>query len=100
MTRTIFISRLAGRRKKGIPFARDGRQVMRAWFYRPRLPAIFSALLLVAFTPSAAQSGESRLAISGFDPVAYFTDGKPVPGVPEFEHVWHDARWRFASATH
>ena len=44
--------------------------------------------------------GETRLAISGYDPVAYFTDGKPVPGRTEFEHVWHDARWRFASAGH
>jgi len=32
--------------------------------------------------------------------VAYFTDGKPVPGVSDFEYVWHDARWRFASAAH
>jgi enamine deaminase RidA (YjgF/YER057c/UK114 family) len=48
----------------------------------------------------AAWSGETRLAISGYDPVAYFTDGKPVPGLAEFEHVWHEARWRFASAAH
>jgi enamine deaminase RidA (YjgF/YER057c/UK114 family) len=48
----------------------------------------------------AAQGSETKLAISGYDPVAYFTDGKPVPGLTEFEHVWHDARWRFASAAH
>ena len=37
---------------------------------------------------------------SAADPVAYFTDGKPVPGMAEFEYQWHDARWRFASAAH
>jgi enamine deaminase RidA (YjgF/YER057c/UK114 family) len=43
---------------------------------------------------------EARLSISGYDPVAYFTDGKPVPGSSEIQYVWHDARWRFASAAH
>src|SRR5947208_10322078 len=61
--------------------------------------AAFVWLLLVALA-APAQSGETRVAISGYDPVAYFTDGKPVPGLTEFEHVWHDARWRFASAGH
>jgi hypothetical protein len=40
------------------------------------------------------------LAIKGYDPVAYFTDGKPVHGLPEFEHVWDERRYRFASAVH
>jgi enamine deaminase RidA (YjgF/YER057c/UK114 family) len=54
----------------------------------------------VGLAAPTAQGGETRLAISGYDPVAYFTDGKPIPGLTEFEHVWHDARWRFASASH
>jgi enamine deaminase RidA (YjgF/YER057c/UK114 family) len=56
--------------------------------------------LLVALLGPAAWGEEARLAISGYDPVAYFSDGKPVPGSAEFEYVWHDARWRFASAAH
>ena len=40
------------------------------------------------------------LSISGYDPVAYFTDGKPVPGKPDLEYLWHKLRWRFASAEH
>ena len=56
--------------------------------------------LFVALSGSAARGEEVRLSISGYDPVAYFTDGKPVPGGSEFEYVWHDARWRFASAAH
>ena len=38
------------------------------------------------------------LALSGYDAVAYFSDGKPVKGRPEFETQWGGARWQFASA--
>jgi YHS domain-containing protein len=39
----------------------------------------------------------SDLAVSGYDPVAYFTDGKPVEGRGDFEYEWNGATWRFAS---
>ena len=51
---------------------------------------LFALVVLVVCRPSHAQ--ELRLAISGYDPVAYFTDGKPVQGQSRFEYVWHDAR--------
>ena len=64
-------------------------------------------LALAAFlAASAAVAGErinkdaEDLAIRGYDTVAYFTEGRPVEGSPEFEHVWQEARWRFASAEH
>ena len=70
--------------------------------------AIFSALagawLLVFALPSLAgqQVNKDRndLAIKGYDPVAYFTEGRPVPGKAEFEHRWENAIWRFSSAGH
>ena len=37
-------------------------------------------------------------AIRGTDPVAYFTQGKPVEGDGDFTHRWMDATWYFASA--
>jgi hypothetical protein len=37
----------------------------------------------------------SGLAIEGFDPVAYFTDGKPVLGREEFEAFEAGVIWRF-----
>lgn len=37
-------------------------------------------------------------AIRGYDPVAYFSEGKPVEGLPEFSHEWNGAQWLFASA--
>lgn len=38
------------------------------------------------------------LALRGYDPVAYFIDGKPVKGSPEYEWEWGGVTWRFASA--
>lgn len=40
------------------------------------------------------------VAIDGYDPVAYFTDGKPVEGSKEFAFDWNGATWHFASAAH
>jgi YHS domain-containing protein len=38
------------------------------------------------------------VALKGYDPVAYFTAGKPVKGAAEFSHEWMGATWRFSSA--
>lgn len=40
------------------------------------------------------------VAIKGYDPVAYFTDGQPVEGDSDFTFEWRGATWRFASAAH
>jgi enamine deaminase RidA (YjgF/YER057c/UK114 family) len=65
---------------------------------RQWLASAVGSLLLLAASPGRGE--ELRLAISGYDPVAYFTDSRPVPGRSEFEHEWHNARWRFASLAH
>ena len=36
-------------------------------------------------------------AIQGYDPVAYFKEGKPVKGKDELTFVWKDATWKFAN---
>ena len=58
------------------------------------------ALLCAAFLARTAWADEPKLSIGGYDPVAYFTDGKPVQGKPEFEQLWRRSRWRFVSAEH
>src|SRR4030088_2855445 len=40
----------------------------------------------------------SGLAISGFDPVAYFTESQALPGKGEFEQVVAGTVWRFRNA--
>ncbi len=37
-------------------------------------------------------------AIGGYDPVAYFEEGRPVEGRAGFETTWDGAIWRFANA--
>jgi hypothetical protein len=61
--------------------------------------AVAAALPLIGVI-SPADAEEVPLAIKGYDPVAYFTDGKSVRGTAEFEFEWDDRRWRFASAEH
>lgn len=40
------------------------------------------------------------VAIMGYDPVAYFLDGKPVKGKKEFESTYNGALYHFASQDH
>ena len=56
-------------------------------------------LVTMALIP-IARGEEPQLSISGYDPVAYFTDGKPIKGKAEFEYLWRKLRWRFASSGH
>jgi len=68
------------------------------------------ALLLAGFgllpTLAANRTGQARtnqdngVAVRGTDVVAYFTEGRPRPGLPEFSHEWDGARWLFATAAH
>jgi hypothetical protein len=58
---------------------------------------VFAPVAAMLLLPALAAAQE-RLAIKGYDPVAYFTEAKPTPGDPALEHVWQGARWRFASA--
>lgn len=47
-----------------------------------------------------ARAGDDRVALSGYDPVAYFTDKRPVLGSAQHEQEWDGAVYRFASADH
>jgi hypothetical protein len=43
----------------------------------------------------AGMSPEGPLAIRGYDPVAYFQEGRPVKGSPSFVFGWHGMNWQF-----
>lgn len=62
-----------------------------------------TALVLSASTSSALPQinvDENGFVIKGYDPVAYFTDSKPVIGLDEFTYEWNGVKWRFASEEH
>ena len=66
--------------------------------------AAAAAVLVAGEHPAAAAEKPvhtgwfSDLAVSGYDPVAYFREGKPVMGQKTFAHKWNGATWQFASA--
>ena len=41
---------------------------------------------------------EDGVAIQGYDPVAYFSESKPVKGSNEFSYEWQGATWHFSNA--
>lgn len=76
-----------------------------------RTPRLFGPLLGIACAGLLAAAAEatpgltervvsdpaSGIALYGYDPVAYFTDGRPVQGRRDIEVEWGGAAWRFES---
>lgn len=67
----------------------------------------FGFVLSAVLVTASARAGEppvyaptDGVAVSGYDPVAYFADGKPVEGKPGYSYNWNGATWRFASQAH
>ena len=69
------------------------RQLLKSVFF----VVIFAGLATPVFAGDQIFSSWGK-AIRGYDPVAYFTEGKPVEGDGDFTHRWMDAKWYFASA--
>lgn len=75
--------------------------------FRPAYAAALLVLLagiavaLPAWRTEAAADpvfSKDGLAIRGYDPVAYFTRGRPTAGDPAVTLEWNGALWRFESA--
>jgi YHS domain-containing protein len=73
--------------------------------------SIFSLAAALALTGSALADSASEgkvlvlknrdgLALQGYDPVAYFTDNKPVKGSPKYQSEFDGAKYWFASLDH
>ncbi|MBA2743105.1 MAG: hypothetical protein H0U43_02130 [Chthoniobacterales bacterium] len=60
----------------------------------------FAAISLTALAEPGPNLSKDGLALQGYDPVAFFTEGKPVLGDEKFHSAYHDATYRFASAEH
>ncbi len=62
-----------------------------------------AGLLLLASCSTQAASinvNAAGVAIHGYDPVAYFTEGRPIAGQEAFSHRWQNATWLFANEAH
>ena len=64
----------------------------------------FVAILLLSASAFAGDlvnvSGASKIAVSGYDPVAFFTNSKPVNGSPFITAEYQGATYFFASEEH
>ena len=61
--------------------------------------------LLALSGPAAAGNAVNTglfggVAIMGYDPVAYFTEGRAMKGSEEFAYDWLGTPWHFANAKH
>jgi hypothetical protein len=61
---------------------------------------LLGAASTVATRSGTAAAQEVPLAIKGYDPVAYFTEGKPTRGLPEIEYEWDEHRYHFSNEKH
>lgn len=77
----------------------DEDRTMRRYF---TILTLTSVLLLLAVSPAIAKdlvyTTGNHLALDGHDPVAFFTESKPVPGKASITANHRGATYRFASA--
>jgi YHS domain-containing protein len=71
----------------------------------PFLLTVLFCMLLYTILACSAQItpvnvDAEGVAIKGYDPVAYFTMGRPVKGQKELHYEWHGAKWLFSSREH
>ncbi|MBV9491002.1 MAG: YHS domain-containing protein [Verrucomicrobia bacterium] len=55
---------------------------------------------IAARAPVPALNNKDKLAVKGYDVVAYFADGRPVKGTANYSYPWQGATWQFASPEH
>jgi YHS domain-containing protein len=58
---------------------------------------VLSTLAAQAKSPEIYTGWLNSSAVGGYDPVAYFAEGKPVEGKSSITHQWKGATWRFSS---
>jgi YHS domain-containing protein len=59
--------------------------------------AVAASYALAEPKPNVDQNG---IGLQGYDPVAFFTDGKPVLGDEKFHSTFNGVTYRFASVEH
>jgi hypothetical protein len=60
--------------------------------------AVLPTSMSLAAKDKVYTSTFSNLAVSGYDPVSYFQEGKALEGDDRFIGSWNGTRWRFVSA--
>lgn len=65
---------------------------------------LIPVLLLDHYAPLLAQDTSEpehyRIAIKGYDPVAYFTQDRALKGTSDYAYTWNGAQWHFSNPEH
>lgn len=64
------------------------------------IPILVGVIVGCAVPGATASSEWPRIAIRGYDPVAYFATGRPSHGNQEYIHAWRGAMYYFATPSH
>lgn len=64
------------------------------------IATFIACLLTLGFVMERAVAAETRLGLKGYDPVAYFTMGRPAVGNSKFQHQFNEVRYHFLSSQH
>lgn len=64
------------------------------------LAALGACLLATGIARAGTVNEDDGIAIKGYDPVAYFTDNKPVKGTDAYSFTYEGVTYEFASAAH
>ncbi len=67
-------------------------------FFISVVAAVMIGAPAVSSAKDAVNTNFSGVAVKGYDPVAYFTEAKPIKGKTQFEYRWQGVKWRFSSA--
>ena len=62
------------------------------------LVLLFGSIPVFAQTKTLVSVDKQGVGLQGYDPVAFFTDGRPVKGQSQFESAYRGVRYLFASA--
>lgn len=69
-----------------------------------RLAPLLAAMLVPTLAAAAQRpvytATPGSTAVGGFDPVAYFTDGRPIEGRRDLTYQWQGVTWMFATPAH
>jgi YHS domain-containing protein len=95
------VERLGTQRFALFPCRRRGDAIVNTPFSRcSGVLVVLSAIMLWSAGHSHAHAQSPSLAIHGYDPVAYFTIGKPVRGASELSYEWDEQRYHFVNDEH
>ena len=76
---------------------RIDRKFLVTFFYSIGLLILFNT---AGFAGNDQSSKVYGVAIDGYDPVAYFTESRPVKGNSAYTYTWNEAQWHFSKPEH